>query len=61
VGLALNPSIKGFFHLDPLPVRGKTLASVAILLALYPWNLLVLLNFVIQHPLGVVKPILDLF
>jgi hypothetical protein len=53
-------TIKDFFHLDPLPVQGKTLAAVAILLALYAWNLVVLLNFVSHRPLGAVKPILDL-
>lgn len=62
-GCSIEPffaTIKDFFHLDPLPVQGKTLASVVILLALYSWNLLVLLNFVNQRPLGAVKPILDL-
>jgi Transposase DDE domain len=51
---------KDCFHLDPLPVQGKTLVSVVILLALYAWNLLGLLNFVNPRPLGEVKPILDL-
>lgn len=53
-------TLKDFFHLDPLPVQGKTLAAVVILLSLYAWNLLVLLNFVSHRPLGAVKPILDL-
>lgn len=53
-------TLKAFFHLDPLPVQGKTLASVVILLSLYAWDLLVLLNFVNHRPLGQVKPILDL-
>jgi Transposase DDE domain len=62
-GCSIEPffaTIKDFFHLDPLPVQGKSLASVAILLALYAWNLVVLLNFVHHRPLGEVKPILDL-
>jgi hypothetical protein len=62
-GCSIEPffaTIKDFFHLDPLPVQGKTLASLAILLALYAWNLVVLLNFVTHRPLGEVKPILDL-
>ena len=62
-GCSIEPffaTIKAFFHLDPLPVQGKTLATVAILLALYAWNLVVLLNFVTHRPLGAVKPILDL-
>jgi hypothetical protein len=62
-GSSIEPffaTIKDFFHLDPLPVQGKTLASVAILLALYSWNLVVLLNFLNHRPLGAVKPILDL-
>jgi len=62
-GSSIEPffaTIKDFFHLDPLPVQGKTLASVAILLALYAWNLVVLLNFLNHRPLGAVKPILDL-
>lgn len=62
-GCSIEPffaTLKDFFHLDPLPVQGKTLASVVILLSLYAWNLLVLLNFVNHRPLGVVKPILDL-
>lgn len=62
-GCSIEPffaTLKDFFHLDPLPVQGKTLASVLILLSLYAWDLLVLLNFVNHRPLGVVKPILDL-
>jgi len=31
-------TLKDFFHLDPLPRRGKTNASVFILLALYAWR-----------------------
>lgn len=61
-GCSIEPffaTLKDLFHLDPLPVQGKTLASVAILLALYAWNLVVLLNFVTHRPLGEVKPILD--
>lgn len=53
-------TIKAFFHLDPLPRQGKTNASVLILLALYAWNLIVLLNFINDRPLGAVKPLLDL-
>jgi len=62
-GCSIEPffaTLKDFFHLDPLPLQGKTCASVAILLALYAWNLLVLFNFVNHRPLGEVKPILDL-
>ena len=62
-GCSIEPffaTLKSFFHLDPLPVQGKTLASVVILLSLYAWDLLVLLNFVHHRPLGAVKPILDL-
>jgi Transposase DDE domain len=62
-GCSIEPfvaTLKAFFHLDPLPLQGKTLASLVILLALYAWNLLVLLNFVYHRPLGEVKPILDL-
>ncbi len=53
-------TIKDFFHLDPLPLQGKTNASLLILLALYAWNLIVLFNFVNDRPLGAVKPVLDL-
>ena len=53
-------TIKDFFHLDPLPVRGEIAVSAFILLALYAWNLIVLFNFVNHRPLGEVKPILDL-
>jgi len=53
-------TLKDFFHLDPLPVQGKTLTATVILLSLYAWNLLVLFNFVNHRPLGEVKPILDL-
>jgi hypothetical protein len=59
-GCSIEPffaTLKDFFHLDPLPVQGKTLASVVILLSLYAWDLLVLLNFVNHRPLGAVKPI----
>ena len=62
-GCSIEPffaTLKAFFHLDPLPVQGKTLASVVMLLSLYAWDLLVLLNFVHHRPLGQVKPILDL-
>ncbi len=62
-GCSIEPffaTLKDFFHLDPLPVQGKTLTAVVILLSLYAWNLLVLLNFVNHRPLGQVKPILDL-
>ncbi len=62
-GCSIEPffaTLKDFFHLDPLPVQGKRLASLVILLSLYAWNLLVLLNFVHHRPLGQVKPILDL-
>jgi hypothetical protein len=53
-------TIKDFFHLDPLPVRGEIAVSAFILLAFYAWNLIVLFNFVNHRPLGQVKPILDL-
>ena len=53
-------TIKAFFHLDPLPLQGKTNASVFILLALYAWNLIVLFNFINNRPLGAVKPVLDM-
>jgi len=53
-------TIKDFFHLDPLPVRGDVAVSAFILLALYAWNLIVLFNFVNHRPLGEVKPFLDL-
>lgn len=53
-------TLKDFFHLDPLPRQGKTNASVFILLALYAWNLIVLLNFINDCPLGAVKPVLDM-
>jgi len=62
-GCSIEPffaTLKDFFHLDPLPVQGKKLAAVVILLSLYAWDLLVLLNFVSHRPLGEVKPILDL-
>ncbi len=62
-GCSIEPffaTLKAFFHLDPLHVQGKTLASVVILLSLYAWDLLVLLNFIQHRPLGEVKPILDL-
>lgn len=62
-GCSIEPffaTLKDFFHLDPLPVQGKLLASAVILLSLYAWNLLVLFNFVSHRPLGQVKPILDL-
>jgi hypothetical protein len=62
-GCCIEPffaTIKDFFHLDPLPVQGKTNAAVFILLALYAWNLIVLSNFMNDRPLGAVKPVLDL-
>ncbi|MHB8628132.1 MAG: transposase [Aggregatilineales bacterium] len=62
-GCSIEPffaTIKDFFHLDPLPVQGKIKAEALILLALYVWNLIVLFNFVHDHPLGAVKPVLDL-
>ena len=61
-GSSIEPffaTIKNFFHLDPLPLQGKTNASVLILLALYAWNLIVLFNFANHRPLGAVKPVLD--
>lgn len=62
-GSSIEPffaTIKDFFHLDPLPLRGKANASTLILLALYAWNLIILFNFINDRPLGVVKPLLDL-
>ena len=62
-GCSIEPffaTIKDFFHLDPLPVQGKTKASAFILLALYAWNLIVLFNSAHDRPLGAVKPVLDL-
>ncbi len=62
-GCSIEPffaTIKDFFHLDPLPLQGKTNASTFILLALYAWNLIVLSNFLNARPLGAVKPVLDL-
>ena len=53
-------TIKDFFRLNPLPVQGKAEASAFILLALYPWNLIVFFNFIIHRPLGQLKPVLDL-
>jgi len=53
-------TLKDFFHLDPLPVRGEFAASAFIGLALYAWNLIVLFNFVNHRPLGEVKAVLDL-
>ena len=41
-------TIKDFFHLDPLPVRGEIAVSAFILLALYAWNLLVF--YLAPHP-----------
>jgi len=61
-GSSIEPffaTIKGLFGLDPLPVKGKAKTSAFILLALYTWNLIVLLNFINDRPLGRVKPILD--
>lgn len=61
-GSSIEPffaTIKNFFHLDPLPLQGKTNASVLILVALYAWNLIVLFNFTNNRPLGAVKPVLD--
>lgn len=62
-GCSIEPffaTIKAFFHLDPLPLHGKTNASVLILLALYAWNLIVMFNFVNDRPLGAVKSVLDM-
>lgn len=62
-GCSIEPffgTIKNFFHLNPLPLQGKTNASVLILLALYAWNLIALFNFLHNRPLGAVKPVLDL-
>ena len=53
-------TLKSLFHLDPLPVQGKTKASVFILLALFACNLIVLFNFLSDRPLGAVKSVLDL-
>jgi hypothetical protein len=53
-------TLKDFFHLDPLPVRGECAVSAFVLLALYAWNLIVLFNFVNHRPLGQVKSVLDL-
>jgi Transposase DDE domain len=53
-------TLKDFFHLDPLPIRGKRAVSAFILLALYAWNLIVLFNFLNHRPLGQVKPVLEL-
>jgi hypothetical protein len=52
-------TIKDFFHLDPLPVRGEIAVSAFVLLALYAWNLIVLFNFVNHRPLGQVKSVLE--
>lgn len=62
-GCSIEPffaTLKDFFHLDPLPCRGKANAFVFILLGLYAWNLIVLFNFINDRPLGSVKPLLDL-
>ena len=62
-GSSIEPffaTIKDFFHLDPLPLQGKSNASALILLALYAWNLIVMFNFVNNRPLGEVKPVLEL-
>lgn len=62
-GTGIEPffsTLKSLFGLDPLPTRGKSTASVFILLALYAWNLIVLFNFYNNRPLGEVKPILDI-
>lgn len=53
-------TLKSLFQLDPLPVQGKTNASVFILLALFAWNLIVLFNFLNHRPLGEVKSVLEL-
>ena len=53
-------TIKDFFNLDPLPVRGEIAVQAFVLLALYAWNLIVLFNFVNHRPLGQVKPVLEL-
>lgn len=61
-GTSIEPffgTIKDFFCLDPLPLQGKRHASTFILLALYAWNLIVLFNFLNDHPLGAVKSLLD--
>jgi hypothetical protein len=61
-GCSIEPffaTIKDFFHVDPLPLQGKTNASALIPLALYAWNLIVLFNFANNRPLGAVKPVLD--
>jgi hypothetical protein len=62
-GCSIEPffaTLKDFFHLDPLPYRGKANAFAFILLGLYAWNLIVLFNFINDRPLGSVKPVLDL-
>jgi len=62
-GSSIEPffsTIKQLFHLNPLPVQGKSKASAYILLALYSWNLIVLFNFLNHRPLGEVKPVLEL-
>jgi hypothetical protein len=62
-GCSIEPffaTLKSLFQLDPLPVQGKTKASVFILLALFAWNLIVLFNFVNHRPLGEVKSVLEL-
>jgi Transposase DDE domain len=53
-------TLKDFFHLDPLPIRGEIAVSAFVLLALYAWNLIVLFNFLNHRPLGQVKPVLEL-
>ena len=53
-------TIKDFFNLDPLPIRGEIAVQAFVLLALYAWNLIVLFNFVNHRPLGQVKPVLEL-
>jgi Transposase DDE domain len=61
-GTSIEPffgTIKAFFGLDPLPLQGKCHAATFIVLALYAWNLIVLFNFLNNHPLGAVKSLLD--
>lgn len=62
-GSSIEPffaTLKDFFQLDPLPLRGKHAVSAFILLALYAWNLIVLFNFMNDRPLGAVKSVFDI-
>ena len=52
-------TLNDFFQLDPLPRQGKTNASAFIWLAVYPWDLIVLFNFIDDYPLAAPKPVLD--